>query len=318
LAGFELERGQHRPAPAPTPRGLVIAKAAAARVAGRHGVRTIDRAALAGFEAESDRRSLYLLDVRGPEEFEAGHLPGSRSAPGGQLVQATDAYVGTRNARLVLVDDDGVRAPMTASWLIQMGWDEVYVLAGAWASGESVAGPAPATVPGLDEAAPETIEPAALEAALDRGEAVVLDLDTSPRYREGHIPGAWFAVRSRLATALAKAPGAAMLVLTSPDGVLARLCAPEAARLTEMPVRVLAGGTGAWRAAGLSIATGEEHMADVADDVWRRPYDRAAGAEDAMTDYLSWELDLPDQIERDGDARFRTFKIEAQKGDSPL
>ncbi|MCH7889833.1 MAG: sulfurtransferase [Proteobacteria bacterium] len=317
LAGFELERGQHRPAPEPTPRGLAIAKAAAARVAGRHGVRTIDRAALAGFEAESDRRSLYLLDVRGPEEFEAGHLPGSRSAPGGQLVQATDAYVGTRNARLVLVDDDGVRAPMTASWLIQMGWDEVYVLAGAWASGESVAGPAPATVPGLDEAAPETITAAALEAALDRGEAVVLDLDTSPRYREGHIPGAWFAVRSRLAAALAKAPGAAMLVLTSPDGVLARLCAPEAARLTEMPVRVLAGGTGAWRAAGLSIATGEEHMADVADDVWRRPYDRAAGAEDAMTDYLRWELDLPDQVERDGDARFRTFKNEANKGDSP-
>ena len=308
LAGFELERGQHRTAPEPTPRGLAIAKAAAERVAGRHGVRTIDRAALADFEAESDRRSLYLLDVRGPEEFEAGHLPGSRSAPGGQLVQATDAYVATRNARLVLVDDDGVRAPMTASWLIQMGWDEVYVLAGAWASGKAAAGPAPATVPGLDEAAPETIAPAALEATIDRGEAVVLDLDTSPRYREGHIPGAWFAVRSRLAAALAKAPEAAMLVLTSPDGVLARLCAPEAARLTGMPVRVLDGGTGAWRAAGLAIATGAEHMADVADDVWRRPYDRAAGAEDAMTEYLSWELDLPDQIERDGDARFRTFK----------
>ena len=53
-------------------------------------------------------------------------------------------------------------------------------------------------------------------------------------------------------------------------------------------------------------------------DVWRRPYDRAAGAEAAMTDYLSWEIDLPDQVERDGDARFRTFKNEAKKGDSPL
>ncbi|MEK7989333.1 rhodanese-related sulfurtransferase, partial [Burkholderia contaminans] len=28
-----------------------------------------------------------------------------------------------RGARIVLADDDGVRADMTASWLAQMGWD---------------------------------------------------------------------------------------------------------------------------------------------------------------------------------------------------
>ena len=62
--------------------------------------------------------------------LQAGHLPGSKSAPGGQLVQATDEYIGVRNARLVLIDDTEVRSTMTASWLIQMGWPEVYVLAG--------------------------------------------------------------------------------------------------------------------------------------------------------------------------------------------
>ena len=31
---------------------------------------------------------------------------------------------------MVLIDDTGVRAIMTASWLIQMGWEEVYVLEG--------------------------------------------------------------------------------------------------------------------------------------------------------------------------------------------
>jgi rhodanese-related sulfurtransferase len=61
--------------------------------------------------------------VRTPEEFASGHLPGSVSAPGGQLVQAIDRWVGTRGARLVLVDDHGPRAVMTAHWLKQMGWD---------------------------------------------------------------------------------------------------------------------------------------------------------------------------------------------------
>ena len=37
-----------------------------------------------------------------------------------------------RGARIVLTDDKGVRADMTASWLAQMGW-EVYVLEGGYA-----------------------------------------------------------------------------------------------------------------------------------------------------------------------------------------
>ena len=68
--------------------------------------------------------------MRSPEEFKSGHLTGSKSAPVGQLFQAIDEYVGVRNSRLVLIDDTGVRAIITASWLIQMGWEEVYVLEG--------------------------------------------------------------------------------------------------------------------------------------------------------------------------------------------
>ena len=49
-------------------------------------------------------------------------------APGGQLVQTTDSFAGVRNSRIVLIDDHGVRATMTASWLIQMGWKDVYVV----------------------------------------------------------------------------------------------------------------------------------------------------------------------------------------------
>ena len=126
LAGLKLEKGQSKHAPNPSVAGR--SQAAAARVAKRFGVRRIDRATLDRFAREDKERTLYVFDVRTPEEFLAGHLAGSRSAPGGQLVQATDTFAATRNARIVLVDDDGVRATMTASWLIQMGLDQVFVL----------------------------------------------------------------------------------------------------------------------------------------------------------------------------------------------
>ena len=307
LAGLTLEHGQSRSAPAPTSQGLAKAKAAADRVARRFGVRSIDRQDLERFRGEQERRTLYLFDVRSPEEYLAGHLPGSRSAPGGQLVQATDAYVGTRNARLVLIDDTGVRARMTASWLLQMGWDEVFVLDGALQEVALKTGPEPSRVLGLDEAAATLIAADALQARLAAGGALVVDLNSSLAYRKAHIPGAWFAVRSRLKTSIGKLPPAAALVLTSPDGALARLAAPELAQLSKVPVLVLQGGTAAWKAAGFALASGGEHMADANDDVWYKPYDHAAGVEAAMKEYLSWEIDLVQQIERDGGCRFRTF-----------
>jgi hypothetical protein len=43
-------------------------------------------------------------------------------------VQATDHYVGTLGARIVLVDDKEVRAVMTASWPRRMRWKDAFVL----------------------------------------------------------------------------------------------------------------------------------------------------------------------------------------------
>ncbi len=122
LAGLELEHGRDELAPEPTETGRAQAAAAAQEVAERCAVRTIDRAQLDDWLADA-HRTTYFMDVRTPEEFAAGHLPGATGAPGGQLVQATDEYLATRGARVVLADGDGIGATMTASWLIQMGWD---------------------------------------------------------------------------------------------------------------------------------------------------------------------------------------------------
>ncbi|HEX9843318.1 MAG TPA: rhodanese-like domain-containing protein, partial [bacterium] len=132
LAGLSLERGKRRAAAPPSTKSIEQARLAAERVAKRFGVRTVDRETLQRWQSEAAQHSLYLLDVRLPEEYEAGHMPGTRNAPGGQLVQATDTYIGTRHARVVLVDDSGVRSTMTASWLIQMGWQDVFVLEGGF------------------------------------------------------------------------------------------------------------------------------------------------------------------------------------------
>ena len=307
LAGFELARGQNRLAPPPTQPGLARAQQAAARIATRFGVRTIDVATVAKFAQEMKRRTLYLFDVRGPDEYAAGHLHSTVNAPGGQLVQATDAFAATRNARIVLIDDNGVRATMTASWLIQMGWQDVYVVRDALKSGPLQQGQPVPEVLGLEQIRCEYISAQDLNLELDAGNATVIDFETSLRYRDGHIPGAWLAIRANLEQNLERIPRAKMLALTSPDGIMARLAAPEAARLARAPVRVLQGGTAAWRAAGLPLETGMTHLADTTDDVWYRPYDRTANVEEAMKDYLNWEVNLVQQIARDDDVDFRTF-----------
>lgn len=140
LAGQALEQGASRRFGPVSTRQRSEAAQQAGAVAERAGVRRAQRADLLRFAAETGRTT-YRYDVRTPEEFAAGHLPGFRSAPGGQLVQETDVFAPVRGARIVLVDQDGVRANMSASWLAQMAW-EVWVLDGVEAADLSEAGAA--------------------------------------------------------------------------------------------------------------------------------------------------------------------------------
>ncbi len=298
LAGFELEHGNTRMAPVPMPDALRQAQSAARRVAERFGVSRVGATQLERFRAEAEQRSLYLLDVRDPAEFQAGTLPGFVNAPGGQLVQATDAYVATRGARLVLMDTDRVRAVMTASWLRQMGLSDVFVLDGVDAT--QMRAPEPAPSPRL-EPEPRTIDVDELRALREARAASVVDLGTSIAFRKGHVPGAYWVIRSRIGDSLAKSALERAVVFMSPDMRLAQLTASDAARLLpDREMLVLQGGLEAWRAAGHAIETGEDGMLDAHDDVWYRPYERMAGGQDAMREYLSWELELVAQIKREG------------------
>src|SRR5271170_5123530 len=136
-----------------------------------------------------------------------------------------------------------------------------------------------------------TIDAATLHGLLSGNAATVVDLSLSPNYLARHIPGAWFAIRTRLDRALRKIPLGGMLVFTSEDGALAKLAVAEAAALTELPVRALDGGNNAWQAAGYAFSK-EGNMADEAVDQWRKPYERSGDAKAAMQEYLAWETDL--------------------------
>ncbi len=303
LAGFSCARGGARRYSAGTPASLAVARARAERFAEETGVQVIGREALAALAAEH-ARTLYLLDVRSPEEYRAGHLTGSRKAPGGQLVQATDRWVAVRGARIALIDDTGVRARMAGGWLRQMAPWEIFVVEGVLDPGPGnplEIGPEPRPEPPLGP----TLTVEEFRAWQRRPGTVLVDCARSLDYRAGHIEGALWGLRSRFAVLGPMLAAAARVAVTSPDGWLARHAQAELAALTRAPVRALAGGTEAWVAAGEPLAATPADPPDEACiDVHLRPYDRTGGIEAAMRAYLDWEVGLPQQLARETSVAF--------------
>jgi rhodanese-related sulfurtransferase len=306
LAGLRTDHGREDTVAEPEGEALAQAQSLAGAVARRWGVRFVDLDGLARMRDQSDRTT-YIFDVRLPEAYAAGHLPGSLNAPGGQLVQATDTFAAVRNARIVLVDRHGVQAVMTAHWLGQMGWSDVHVLRGGLEGGLERGA---ARVAALGEArltAPE-IGVEALAAAVHARSVLVVDVGDSYGYRLARIPGSAYAMRSGLARAIARFPASTSLVFACNDGRLARYAAQDALELGFTRARWLKGGRAAWRDAGQATeaCAGDDDplLLTATDDMWYPPWARASGIEQAMQQYLTWEVDLLDQLAREPYLKF--------------
>lgn len=248
-------------------------------------------------------RTLFLCDVRTSEEFKAGTLPGAQHTPGGQLMQAGDQYVGVRGARLVLFDSDGgdcgIRAPVVASWLRQMGHD-ASVLRGGLQSGLAL--PAQALPAEAAALAPElaTITAQELNRRMQQGEVAVVDLRPGMQYRAGHAAGARWSIRPRLAQDLAGEPR--QVVLISDEPALAQWAALE----LPQPPLLLAGGMAAWQQAGLPIdATPDSPSNTECIDYLFFVHDRHDGNKEAARQYLAWETGLVAQLDAQELAAFR-------------
>ncbi|MFC6340177.1 cystathionine beta-lyase [Pseudomonas sp. CCM 7891] len=305
LEDFQLEHGStRRYADEVTSSTLPAQRLAAAQLAQRAGVKTVEAAQVEQWARDAGR-SVFLCDVRTAEEFAAGSLPGAQHTPGGQLIQSTDLYVGVRQARVVLVDSDGVRAPIVASWLRQLG-HEAYVLAGGVNSDLAL--------PALAVVARQTlplITAQALADALKDDAVALIDLRPSMVYRKGHIVGARWSIRSLLASEVAgdRRP----LVLLADDPLLAAFAALELPEAQRAQVRLLDGGLDAWRATGLGIQeVGNTLPDDRCIDFLFFTHDRHSGNKDAARQYLAWEIGLLAQMSEDEIASLKPLQAKPQ------
>jgi rhodanese-related sulfurtransferase len=299
LAGGTLERGATAaPYPVLGEAELAVSRERALRLMRDWQVPRIDRSQLDAFGVERDC-TLYLFDVRSAEEFHAGHLAGAVHAPGGQLVQATDQWIGVRRARVVLSDDTGLRAALAAFWLRQMGWD-VYVLLDI---GE---GPTDRTVEceptGVVEGLP-FVSPQQAAAELASGTRLLLDLRPSQIHRALHPHGARWTIRPRLAQVL---DGEKAITLLADDPETAVLAARDLAELGCPDVALMIGGMRGWQEAGLPVAASpDQPPPDEAIDFLTFVHDRHDGNLEASRLYLAWEQGLIAQLDRDERAEFR-------------
>ncbi len=73
-------------------------------------------------------------------------------------------------------------------------------------------------------------------------------------------------------------------------------------------MRVLRGGTTAWKAAKLPVESEQHSWLSPQIDVYKRPYEGTDNAPAAMQAYLDWEAQLVAQLANDGVSRFRVVR----------
>ncbi|WPB59208.1 rhodanese-like domain-containing protein [Xylophilus sp. GOD-11R] len=295
LRGSPVERDAAPPDDLPAASPALLRRRADTLVS-RYGLQRITPEDLQAFRANATR-SLYLFDLRPAGPSALHPAGGARRVAGGQLLMHVETLVGTRGARVVLIDEPhGLRAAVTAFWLTQFNQCEVFVLEGPAPPCDPVEPPPPDDEHALDAAA--------LQALLATGRAHVVDLASSADYESGHIPGAFYLLPASLAPADALIASDRTVVFTSADGASARLAARDTG------ARWLRGGTTAWKASALPLeAHFQPHqlLSPFDDDfgsVMRHAGpDRAAG----WHAYLRWERGVADRIARDPTVRFRFF-----------
>ena len=245
-------------------------------------------------------RTSFLLDVRTAEEFAAQSVPCFQHAPGGQLIQATDAWVGVKGARLVLADDELVRAPVVAGWLRQLG-HEACVLEGGIAAAAALDWPPPPGRSALPE--PKPITAGELARALDSACVQAIDVRPAMTFRKSHIAQAVWSIRPRIAAA---ADRGITTVLVADEPGVAALAALDLREAGCSDIRLLAGGPADWRDAGLPMVATADQPAD-ADciDFLFFVHSRHDGDAEAARQYLAWETGLLDQLDAQERGMFR-------------
>lgn len=215
-----------------------------------------------------------------------------------------EQYFATLNARYVLIDDDTVRATVNALWLTKMGWGEIVIL-GNGLEGEALAtGPEPAPDLDFSDLQVPSID---IETLGSLENVRLIDVGTSDAHEVGYIPGAIWCSRGALADLLQAEPHDGPTVLTSEDGLRAKLAARDLGDTLPETLSILEGGNTAWQRAGNAAATWILRLASTRVDHWLASSERPGDVRQNVVDYLDWEITLFDYIEKGGPVPYRNL-----------
>ncbi|MGE4336308.1 MAG: rhodanese-like domain-containing protein [Pigmentiphaga sp.] len=272
----------------------------------RFKIPSVDAETVAGW-INSQTRSVFLCDIRTEEEYAKARMPPRvQHAPGGQLIQATDQYIGVRKASIVLCDIEGIRAPVVASWLKQLGWS-VFLL-------EDIDGLNHV----LDDFARHEDDQSKLEYADEipaddlprflkqNPDALLLDARPSKLFREGSIEKSRWIIRPNVSHELAGLSERRVLLMGD-DLARLRLLAHELEANGFADIYISEVGDDFPQSTGLSVVSRRDMPDKSCIDYLFFAHERHEGNKIAAKVYLDWETNLLLRI----DAQERaTFSIE--------
>lgn len=271
-------------------------------LAARYNVQAVDATQVQQWLTQSDRTT-FLCDVRTPEEFGQDTLPAAvQHTPGGQLIQATDEYIGVRKSRLVLLDFDNVRAPVIASWLKQLGW-EVYLLKHPGKLHISAATDTHRQP--LNNTTVLTNDQLASFVST-HPDALLVDTRPSMQFRKLRLQGAVWAIRPTLAAVIPDDKDKAILLIGERADKL-QLLAADLERAGHTRLYLACMDNEQISHSGLAVDTDEAVLPDEqCIDFLFFVHDRHQGNKEAARKYLEWETNLISQID---DQERQTFSF---------
>lgn len=307
LADLTLSHGESKRHPIDiTPSVLSERQSRARKLADSYQVEFVEGAQVEQWLLDKNRTT-FLCDVRTAEEFAKGTIPGAQHAPGGQLVQATDQYVGIKGAKIVVFDQENVRAPAMATWLAMLGWD-VVVCENALSYPWNIKLSADQSVQINDPTAELTVKHinASQIAPLVANGAVIVDIRSSMKYREMHLKGALWSIRPKLSTLAAHLTGR-HIVLIAEDSEVATLAAKDLMELGAQQIDLNIEKHEDWCRSGLQVeSTPNDPPDEQCIDYLFFVHDRHDGNKTAARQYLEWEMNLLAQID---DQERSAFKL---------
>ena len=292
LAGYELEHGATRIAHAPSTSALRAAATRTSKLLNSAQIQTIDSKTLRKWQYEEDQTT-YLIDVRTQEEYANAHIAGALHAGEGAAIMQALEFAPTLRSRLVVADDDGIRASVAALWLAQMGMWEVVVLRNGLVDMPLVSGVEHAAfAPPKDNIILAT-KVAELQA---QGNARIVDVGSSQEYARAHIPGACWCSSVEISQYLLNPTFASVTVITAADAGVAH----AAGQMCAGAAYVLEDGNAAWTEAGFELTNQHSEYVSEITDHWLASSERPGDQRQNVESYLNWETGLYDEVQASG------------------